>query len=161
MPSNKPSAKKSGMGVDPLEERTPSKGLFDKTEVSTSSESSESNESPKNTAKKREPQNLEPRTKNLENRKQKISNDFLRDIEGSDKESIGLQVTTEINDWLDDVVKVSRRKTGRKLPKQVLIQAGIELLRAMPIDLTEVGDIEELRSKLSEVMALVGERPGA
>jgi hypothetical protein len=82
----------------------------------------------------------------------------LQDIETSKKEFIGLQVTTKVHDWLDEVVKASRRRKGRKLPKQVLIQAGIELLRAMPVDWTEVGDIEELRNKLSQVVRLVEER---
>ncbi|MCY6494555.1 hypothetical protein [Leptolyngbya sp. GGD] len=147
--SSKSSAKKTGMGIDPL-----AGGLFDKTEASPS-ESGEPQRSLKSTPKKRESQNLEPRINNLENRKQKISNEFLKDIDGSNKESIGLQVTTEINDWLDYIVKDSRRKKGRKLPKQVLIQAGIELLRAAPIEWSEIGDIEELRNKLSEVAALL------
>lgn len=142
------------MGINPL---GGGGSLFDKTEPVTP-KNSETSEPSKSTEKRQESQNLENRKKNLENRKKKSTAGFLQDIESSDKESIGLQVTTEINDWLDDVVKASRRKTGRKLPKQVLIQAGIELLRAMPVDWTEVGDIEELRNKLSQVVTLVEER---
>ncbi len=82
---------------------------------------------------------------------------FLVGVEGNDKESIGLQVTTEINDWLDRVVKASRRKHGKKLKKQVIIQAGVELLRSMPVDWTDVGDLDELRRKLGELSAAVGE----
>lgn len=78
---------------------------------------------------------------------------FLAGVEGSDKEAIGLQVTTEINDWLDEVVKASRRKNGKKLKKQVIIQAGVELLRAMPVDWTDIGDLNELRGKLEELSA--------
>lgn len=140
------------MGINPLG----GGGLFDKTEPVTSKNSEASEPSKSTSRKKQESQNIESRKKNLENIKKK--SEFLQDIETSDKESIGLQVTTEINDWLDDIVKASRRKTGRKLPKQVLIQAGIELLRAMPVDWTEIGDVEKLRSKLSEVVALVEER---
>ncbi|MBD1877126.1 hypothetical protein H6F75_26955 [Nodosilinea sp. FACHB-131] len=77
--------------------------------------------------------------------------EFLVGVEGSDKESIGLQVTRDINDWLDEVVKEGRRKHGKKLKKQVIIQAGIELLRAMPVDWTDIGDIDELRAKLNEL----------
>jgi hypothetical protein len=135
------------MGVNPLG------GLFDKTEPVTPKDSEISEPSKSTSRKKQESENVESKKKNLENIKKKSG--FLLDIESSDKESIGLQVTTEVNDWLDGVVKASRRKTGRKLPKQVLIQAGIELLRAMPVDWTEVGDIEELRSKLSQIESMV------
>ena len=83
--------------------------------------------------------------------------EFLAGVEGSDKESIGLQVTTEVNDWLDEVVKASRRKHGKKLKKQVIIQAGVELLRAMPVDWTDIGDLDELRGKLEELSALTKE----
>ncbi|MBD2115198.1 MULTISPECIES: hypothetical protein [Cyanophyceae] len=82
---------------------------------------------------------------------QETTPEFLVGVEGSDKESIGLQVTRDINDWLDEVVKEGRRKHGKKLKKQVIIQAGIELLRAMPVDWTDIGDLDELRAKLSEL----------
>jgi hypothetical protein len=83
--------------------------------------------------------------------------EFLAGVEDSNKESIGLQVTPEINDWLDKVVKASRRKHGKKLKKQVIIQAGVELLRAMPVDWTDIGDLDELRGKLSELKQVVQE----
>ncbi|MBW4444296.1 MAG: hypothetical protein KME10_24340 [Plectolyngbya sp. WJT66-NPBG17] len=151
--SNKQPARKPAMGINPLGSGG---GLFDKTEPVTPTDSETSEPSKSTSRKKQESQNLETRKKNLENTKEKSG--FLQDIETSKKESIGLQVTTEVNDWLDDLVKANRRNTGRKLPKQVLIQAGIELLRAMPVDWSEVGDIEELRSKLSQVARLVEER---
>jgi L-ascorbate metabolism protein UlaG (beta-lactamase superfamily) len=77
--------------------------------------------------------------------------EFLRGIEVYEKESIGLQVTAEINDWLDEVVKAGRRNYGKKIPKQVWIQASIELLRAMPVDWGEVAGLEDLREKLTEL----------
>lgn len=83
--------------------------------------------------------------------------EFLVGVEGNDKESIGLQVTTELNDWLDEVVKASRRKNGKKLKKQIIIQAGVELLRAMPVDWTDIGDLDELRGKLSELSRVIEE----
>ena len=87
---------------------------------------------------------VDSKIKNLENR-------FLENIETSPKESIGLHVTAEINDWLDNVVKVGRRKHGKKIPKQVWIQSGIELLRAMPIEWAEISDLDELRSTLDKL----------
>lgn len=140
MSAKQPANKRSGLGGNPL-----STSLFTKTtDIETPQPLVEpvhvEEASPQTTTK-----NLEPINKNLENR-------FLEDIEDGSKESIGLQVTTEINDWLDEIVKVGRRKHGRKIPKQVWIQAGVELLRAMPIDWTEIKDLDDLRNKLSDLV---------
>jgi hypothetical protein len=148
--SNKQSAsKRSGLGGNPL-----SQGLFSKTDAEeTRSRAGEQKENPAGAGEG--PQSnvtrIESRNKNLENR-------FLIDIEDGSKESIGLQVTAEINDWLDEVVKVGRRKHGKKIPKQVWIQAGVELLRAMPVEWDEVKDLDELRGKLEELSRAISEK---
>lgn len=141
MSTNKqPVHKRSGLGGNPL-----SQGLFSRT---TDIEVPETT-SVQPVEVPREEEKPQAKIKNLETRKKKVENRFLEDIEEGSKESIGLQVTTEINDWLDEIVKVGRRKHGRKIPKQIWIQAGVELLRAMPIDWTEIRDLDELRGKLS------------
>lgn len=141
MSTNKqPVHKRSGLGGNPL-----SQGLFSRT---TDIETPETT-SVQPVEVPREEEKPQAKIKNIESRKKKVENRFLEDIEEGSKESIGLQVTTEINDWLDEIVKVGRRKHGRKIPKQIWIQAGVELLRAMPIDWTEIRDLDELRGKLS------------
>ena len=128
MSNNRGVQKKSGLGGNPLDQ-----GLFSQTDTATQ--------------RKLETENLDSRSKILESR-------FLHEVELSEKESIGLQVTAEINDWLDEVVKGIRRKHGRKIPKQILIQAGIELLRAMPIDWTDVESLDVLRLKLLNIVSV-------
>lgn len=156
MSSKQHAHKKSGLGDNPL-----SQSLFSKTNT----EASQIVENPEKEDKKTSRKNLESRNKNLESRKkntdlknknldsrsENLENRFLVEIEKGSKESIGLQVTTDINDWLDGVVKVGRRKHGKKIPKQVWIQAGLELLRAMPVDWTEVSDLDDLRAELDRL----------
>ena len=147
--------KQSGLGGNPLNQ-----GLFSRTaieeepapvpekpnQVESSSQTIESSK-----------KNIQSSSKNIESISKNLDSRFLVDIENSDKESIGLQLTLEVNDWLDGLVKVGRRKHGKKIPKQTWIQAGVELLKAMPIDWTEMGDLDALRSQLSEIVSSVEE----
>lgn len=137
--SNKQPTKRSGMGGNPL-----SRGLFVKTE-----EPSDRPEVRSALARKT--------TKTTTSRPAStaISPSFLQTIEQGTKESIGVQITVDVNDWLDTVVKTGRRKQGKKIPKQVWIQAGVELLRAMPIDWTDMRDLDELRQTLATLAATV------
>ena len=100
MSSKQPTHKRSGLGGSPL-----SQGLFSKTDAKT--------DAPvvKNVAPttNRGEQESQPKATNIESRKKNLENRFLEDVEDGSKESIGLQVTTEINDWLDQIVKVGRR----------------------------------------------------
>lgn len=154
MSSKQSASKRSGMGGNPL-----SQGLFSRTDADTESKAPviDKIEEPRPKQEKQEPKS---KVANLESRKKKIENRFLADIEDGPKESIGLQVTAEVNDWLDEVVKVGRRKHGRKIPKQVWIQAGVELLRAMPVEWDEIGDLDELRAKLDDLSRIVSEHSG-
>lgn len=72
---------------------------------------------------------------------------FLQDVE---REKITLQIPIELNEWLDSLVKQGKRKFGHKIPKQIWIQAGIELLRAIPIELEAIDSEEKLRQELNQ-----------
>lgn len=127
MPDKKQTKKRSGLGASPL-------GLFSPT-------SDELEQS----APKQESSARTTRTRK--------SRGFLAGVEDGSKESIGLQVTTEVNDWLDRTVKKTRRKHGTKIPKQVIIQAGIELLRELVPDWSTITDVDALRAELQSLTA--------
>ncbi len=153
--SKQSNPKQSGLGGNPL-----TQGLFSRTAIE---------EQPAPVPKK--PKKVDSNSQSLESSSQKVESNsqtiesisknldsrFLVDIENSSKESIGLQLTLEVNDWLDGLVKVGRRKHGKKIPKQTWIQAGVELLKAMPIDWTEMEDLDTLRSQLSEIVSSLEE----
>lgn len=120
-----PKSKRSALGNNPL-----TQGIFTKT---TNVETAKSN----NTATSK-PQANKSRKKNQESR-------FL--IEER-QEKVNLRLTVRTNDWLDELLKQGRRKHGHKIPKEVWVQAALELLQAMPIEWETVSSEEHLRDTL-------------
>jgi hypothetical protein len=53
-----------------------------------------------------------------------------------------------LNDWLNDLLKQGKRKHGSKIPKEVWVQAALELLKAMPVNWEEIDSEESLREIL-------------
>lgn len=94
------------------------KGVFNKTEVET--------------------QPIEEIINNLDSR-------FL--IKG-DREAVNLRLPIELNDWLNDLLKKGKRKHGAKVPKEVWVQAALELFKAMPVNWEEIDSEENLQSAL-------------
>ena len=90
--------------------------------------------------------------------KVKRSQQFLQDIDGH-KESVGLQLPFDVNDWLNSVVEEGRRnrirkvgtKIGKPITKQVWVWAAVELLQSAPIDWSEIESVDELRDVLTEL----------
>ena len=114
------SKSRSVLGDNPL-----SQGIFSKTETKTPTQPPE-------------PKTEEPTLKNQESR-------FL---EKSEKEAVNLRLPIELNDWLNELLKVGKRRHGSKVPKEVWVQAALELFKAMPVNWEEVDSEESLRQAL-------------
>jgi hypothetical protein len=71
-----------------------------------------------------------------------------RFLNKGERESVNLRLPIELNDWLNDLLKKGKRKHGSKIPKEVWVQAALELFRAMPIDWEEIDTEENLHSAL-------------
>lgn len=63
-------------------------------------------------------------------------------------DKVTLRIPIELNDWLDSLLKQGKRKHGQKIPKEVWVQAALELLRSMPVDWAEVQSIDQMREQL-------------
>ena len=63
-------------------------------------------------------------------------------------EKVNLRLSIETNDWLDELLKRGRRQHGHKIPKEVWVQAALELFRAMPIDWEQIESEEALKDTL-------------
>ncbi len=111
---------RSVLGDNPL-----SQGIFSKTETGTPTQPPV-------------PENQEPRLKNKESR-------FL---EKGEREAVNLRFPIELNDWLNELLKVGKRRHGSKIPKEVWVQAALELFRAMPVNWEEIDSEESLRDML-------------
>lgn len=111
---------RSVLGDNPL-----SQGIFSKTQTETPTQTLE-------------PKPNEPRLKNQESR-------FL---EKGEREAVNLRLPIELNDWLNELLKVGKRRHGSKIPKEVWVQAALELFKAMPVNWEEVDSEESLREAL-------------
>ena len=108
------------LGDNPL-----SQGIFSKTQTETPTQTLE-------------PKPNEPRLKNQESRL----------LEKGEREAVNLRLPIELNDWLNELLKVGKRRHGSKIPKEVWVQAALELFKAMPVNWEEVGSEESLREAL-------------
>ena len=114
------SKSRSVLGDNPL-----SQGIFSKTETGTPTQAPV-------------PENQEPRIENQESR-------FL---EKGEREAVNLRLPLELNDWLNELLKQGKRRHGSKIPKEVWLQAALELFRAMPVNWEEIDSEESLRETL-------------
>lgn len=135
--------RKSGLGNNPLVSPPTAKGIFQKTESINQNPESEIDssigEGESSTLSTLSPEILETVNQNPEN-------GFLQAARELDK--ITLRIPIELNDWLDSLLKQGKRKHGQKIPKEIWVQAALELLRSMPVDWTEIQTLEQMREKL-------------
>ena len=120
---------KTALGNNPL-----SQGIFSKTE-----------DPPAPAVKGKQ----ETRIKKKGSRKKIQEKRFLN--EEVEKENVNLRLPVDLNDWLNDLLRDGKRKHGRKIPKEVWVQAALELFQAMPVDWLEIASEEELRESLSNL----------
>lgn len=77
-----------------------------------------------------------------------INNQESRFLIKGDREAVNLRLPLELNDWLNDLLKKGKRKHGAKVPKEVWVQAALELFKAMPVNWEEIDSEENLQSAL-------------
>jgi hypothetical protein len=121
------SKSRSVLGDNPL-----SQGIFSKTQTETP-------------AQPPEPKIQEPRLENQESTLKIKESIFL---EKGEREAVNLRLPIELNDWLNELLKVGKRRHGSKIPKEVWVQAALELFKAMPVNWEEIDSEESLRQTL-------------
>lgn len=104
------------------------KGIFSKTELETS-----------------EKKNQESIIENQDSRVNNKESFFLNE---SEKEKVNFRIPIDLNDWLDDLVKQGKRRHGSKIPKEIWVQAALELFKNLPVNWEEIESTEDLRAKL-------------
>jgi hypothetical protein len=97
-----------------------------------------------------EKKNQKPETRKhkLVYRNQKPEYGFLQDVK---KGKITLQIPEYLNEWLDDVMKFTKKRRGHKIEKQILIQGALELMQHAQIDWNKVTTVEEFRETLEKL----------
>jgi predicted RNase H-like nuclease (RuvC/YqgF family) len=149
------SKSRSVLGDNPL-----SQGIFSKTQTETPTQPPEPKnqesriENQESRIENQEPriENQEPRIENqesrIENQESRIENQESRFLEKGEREAVNLRLPIELNDWLNELLKVGKRRHGSKIPKEVWVQAALELFKAMPVNWEEIDSEESLRQTL-------------
>ena len=129
--------KSSALGNNPL-----SQGIFTKTEssssVSTQVTTTEKSEASKGNQEK----------KSKVSRKKNKDSRFLKSIR---EEKVNLRLSIKMNDWLDGLLKKGKRNHGQKIPKEVWVQAALELFQSMPVNWEEIDSEERLAEELKNL----------
>jgi hypothetical protein len=73
---------------------------------------------------------------------------FLRKQE---KEAVNLRLPITLNDWLNDLLRNGKRRHGAKIPKEIWVQAALELFQALPVDWEGMEDEEQLEAVLNNL----------
>lgn len=123
MPVNKGKSSRSALGGNPL-----AQSIFSKTEVETQLIA--------------EVENIKEYT---------IKDKESRFLNKGEREAVNLRLPLELNDWLNDLLKKGKRQHGAKIPKEVWVQAALELFRAMPVSWSEIDSEESLREILNNI----------
>jgi uncharacterized FlaG/YvyC family protein len=130
MPVNKGKSSRSALGGNPL-----AQSIFSKTEVETQPLT--------------EVENNQESTNN--NQESTNNNQESRFLIKSEREAVNLRLPLELNDWLNDLLKKGKRQHGAKIPKEVWVQAALELFKAMPVSWSEIDSEESLRDCLKNL----------
>ena len=125
---------RSALGGNPL-----SKGIFSKTEE-IEPQPAELTEIPTSL--------VEIQESTIEIQESIVNIQESRFLNKGERESVNLRLPIELNDWLNDLLKKGKRKHGSKIPKEVWMQAALELFRSMPMDWEEIDTEENLHSTL-------------
>lgn len=94
------------------------------------------------------PEALENQESRLNNQESTIKNQESRFLEKTDREAVNLRLPIELNDWLNELLKKGKRRHGSKIPKEVWVQAALELFQVMPVNWEEIDSEESLMSTL-------------
>ncbi len=114
---------RSVLGDNPL-----AQGIFNKTATESSPSGSPTN-------------NQESKSNNQD---YTLKNKESRFLDKGEREAVNLRLPIELNDWLNDLLKQGKRRHGSKIPKEVWVQAALELLKAMPVNWEEIDSEESL-----------------
>ena len=77
-----------------------------------------------------------------------IKNEDSLFLKKGEREAVNLRLPLELNDWLNELLKIGKRRHGQKIPKEVWVQAALELFRSLPVDWASIEDEESLRQAL-------------
>lgn len=101
-------------------------------------------EEPVSSSKSQESPNLDIESSSLE-----AETIFLNE---GPEESINLRLPASLNDWLNGIIVTRRRANKKRIKKERIVQAAIEVLRSLPLDMEAVESEDELKQELVRLL---------
>ena len=71
------------------------------------------------------------------------------------REKVNLRLPVKLNDWLDELLKAGKRRHGRKIAKEVWVQAALEFMQAMPVTWKDIEGEDDLRQNLQNLVSRI------
>ena len=96
----------------------------------------------------------ELRVKEAKNKEYRDKNKESRFLKRGEREAVNLRLPLELNDWLNDMLKKGKRRHGSKIPKEIWVQAALELFQALPVDWESVDSEESLGAILNNIESI-------
>ncbi len=96
----------------------------------------------------------ELRVKEAKNKEYREKNKESRFLKRGEREAVNLRLPLELNDWLNDLLKKGKRRHGSKIPKEIWVQAALELFQALPVDWESVDSEESLGAILNNIESI-------
>ena len=96
----------------------------------------------------------ELRVKEAKNKEYRDKNKESRFLKRGEREAVNLRLPLELNDWLNDLLKKGKRRHGSKIPKEIWVQAALELFQALPVDWESVDSEESLGAILNNIESI-------
>jgi hypothetical protein len=131
---------RSALGGNPL-----TQGIFSKTEIQDRGSSEQKHGIAESSPS---PESSERVESTIDNQESTINNQESSFLAKGDRESVNLRLPLDLNDWLNELLKKGKRRHGSKIPKEIWVQAALELFKAMPIDWEKIESEESLHSAL-------------
>lgn len=66
-------------------------------------------------------------------------------------DQVNVRLPSELNDWLNTIVRQTKRLHGSKIPKELIIETLLRFLKDLEINWTEVKEEEDLLKILLEI----------
>ena len=64
-------------------------------------------------------------------------------------DQVNVRIPAELNDWLNEIVRFTKREHGTKIPKEILMEVAVEFLKSKNLNWSEIKTKEDISKQLS------------
>ena len=64
-------------------------------------------------------------------------------------DQVNVRIPADLNDWLNEIVRFTKREHGTKIPKEILMEVAVEFLKSKNLNWSEIKTKEDISKQLS------------